>query len=163
MKPMTLHDTFSRSMPVITVGLDTPTQEAWRHMRQHKVHHLVVTSPEGVLGILSDRQLFEASLSSEGLWKESTVVGDAYIRLDETLTDDSNLAATLDLMAQKGCSALPLVRAGKLIGIITESDLLKILRLSVSSQELSVEEKGQIVLSNPLVMNLMHLLAEAGI
>lgn len=163
MKRVTMHETFSSNAPVITVGLDTPARDALRQMRQHQIHHLVVSSPEGVLGVISDRQLLDKALTSEGAWQDGVTVADGYVSLDETLNDESDLAAALDLMVQKGTTALPLVKAGRLLGIVTETDLLRILRRHIGSQEISPEEKGQLVLGNPLIMNLMQLLAEAGI
>lgn len=163
MKRVTIHDTFSRNAPVITVGLDTSARDALRQMRHHQIHHLVVTSPEGVLGVISDRQLLSKALTADGVWQEGVTVRDGYVSLDETLTDESDLAAAVDLMAQMGSSGLPLVKAGRLLGIVTESDLIRIFRRHVGSGEISPEEKGQLVLGNPLIMNLMQLLAEAGI
>lgn len=163
MKRVSMQDTFTRNAPVITVGLDTPAQDALRQMRQHNIHHLVVSSPEGVLGVISDRQLLRKALSDNGVWQDGVTVRDGYIRLDETLTDESDLAAALDLMTQKGTTGLPLVKAGRLLGIVTESDLLHILRKHITAPEISAEEKSQLVLGNPLIMNLMQLLAEAGI
>jgi CBS domain-containing protein len=163
MKRVTMHETFSSNAPVITVGLDTPARDALRQMRQHSIHHLVVSSPEGVLGVISDRQLLGKALTEDGVWKDQVTVRDGYVRLDETLTDESDLAAAMDLMAQTATTALPMVKAGRLIGIVTESDLMRILRRHVGSTEISPEEKGQLVLGNPLIMNLMQLLAEAGI
>ena len=163
MKAFTLHEAFSHSMPMITVGTDTTARDALRQMRQHKIHHLVVTCPEGVLGILSDRQLYEKALGDDAHWHDKVSVYDAFTRLEETLNSESDLASALDLMAKHRCSALPIVRAGKLIGIVTETDLIKILQRSIASQELSAEDKGQLLLGNPLVANLMQLLAEAGI
>jgi CBS domain-containing protein len=74
------------------------------------------------------------------------------------------------LMHEEGVSALPLVSRGKLSGIVTESDLLRILRTLLGAvpadneaRDLDATEKGQVMLGNPLVQNLMKLLSEAGI
>jgi CBS domain-containing protein len=163
MKRVTIQETFSRNAPVITVGLDTSARDALRQMRNHQIHHLVVSSPEGVLGVISDRQLLSKALTSDGVWLDGVTVRDGYVRLDETLTDESDLASAMDLMAQKGTTGLPMVKAGRLLGIVTESDLIRIFRRHVGPSEISPEEKGQLVLGNPLIMNLMQLLAEAGI
>ena len=98
-------------------------------------------------------------------------------------TDTTDLSEAIDIMHKEGCSAIPLMSKGELSGIVTESDLLQILRTLLSgaksdlaaghetgetsdkgeTAELDPADKGQVMLGNPLVQNVMKMISEMGI
>jgi CBS domain-containing protein len=163
MRIMGLKEEFVRNMPIITVGLDSDVETALHQMRKHKIHHLVVTSPEGVLGVVSDRQIFDKAWTSDGQWDRKLTMNDVYTHLDECLSDSSDISQALELMMQTSSTALPIVRSGKLVGIVSETDVIRVLHNWLKSTELTAEARSQLLLSNPLVANLLQILAEAGI
>ncbi len=122
---------------VISIGPDTSMMKASRLMKEKKVRRLpVVDGDMTVVGIISDRDIKDASPS-----KATTLdMHELYYLLSElkvknimtkspvcAKADDSVEAVALLLM-ERGFGGMPVVDAdGKLIGIITESDIFKVL------------------------------------
>jgi len=111
---------------VFCVSRKEPIRSAWRLMRDKHIHHLLVCEGDQPQGILSDRDLL-AGISWDACGPEGIqdrvecimTVAVAAISPDSTLTD-----AALAMMADK-IGALPVYDQTALIGIITESDLLR--------------------------------------
>lgn len=166
-----LEDTITFPRKVVTIHKNAPLVEAIGLMRRNSIHHLVVTEGERPLGVLSDRDIMQKGFASHSVVLNPIMsVGEAMHPLTQALTDKSDLSDAISLMHNERVSALPLMSQGKLSGIVTESDLLTILRTllgavpaDAEAEELDASEKGRLMLGNPLVQNLMKLLSEAGI
>jgi CBS domain-containing protein len=92
----------------------------------------LVTDVDGrLLGIVSDRDVGRC-FGPAGRPDEATL---AAIRTEEimsrdliTIDADAPLTAAIDLMYGQGVSCLPVVSGDRLVGIITTTDLLRLLR-----------------------------------
>ena len=130
----------------ITVRQDVGIDEALKIMRDEKVRRLPVVNRRGLLvGIVSEKDLLLASpspatsLSIHELhyllskMKVSEVMTKEVI----TVTEYTALEEAACIMVDNKISGLPVMRDGKLVGIITETDLFKIF-----TELLGVRERG---------------------
>lgn len=125
------------SKNVLTVSADTSMMKASRIMKEKKVRRLpVVDEANRVIGIVSDRDVRDASPS-----KATTLdMHELYYLLSELKVKDimaknpvcarenDSMEAMALVMAEKRFGGMPVVdAANKLVGIITASDIFKVL------------------------------------
>jgi acetoin utilization protein AcuB len=118
---------------LITTGPETPMLEARRLMNDKRIRHLLVTDGPKLLGIVTDRDIrlnLPSPATSLSVWEINYQI--ARMSVASVMTNgpiivsprqDAREAAVLMLDHKIG--ALPAVDGGKLIGIITETDLLR--------------------------------------
>ncbi len=142
----------------VVIHNDTPMDEAMKIMRDSKVRRLPVLNDKGALvGIVSERDLLYASpspatsLSIHELHYliSKIVVADVMTTEVITVTEDTPLEEAARIMADNKIGGLPVVSNGKLVGIITETDLFKIFLELLGAREIGVrltmlvpDEKG---------------------
>jgi acetoin utilization protein AcuB len=123
------------SHPVITVNTDMSMQEALDLMRQEHIRRLPVINKRGQLvGIVTETDLAKASPSQAttlSIWEVRELVGK--VKVEEimttdvvTVSDDTPIEEAARIMADCKVSGLPVMHEGKLLGLITETDLFKI-------------------------------------
>jgi acetoin utilization protein AcuB len=131
----------------ITITEDTPINEAVKLMRDKKVRRLPVLNKKGELvGIVSERDLLYASPSpatSLSIHELHYLV--SKITVEEVMTRDvitvseyTPLEEAARIMADNKIGGLPVMRDGKLVGIITESDLFKIFTEILGARDMGV-------------------------
>jgi len=119
----------------VTVTEDTSMYEALRLMRERKIRRLPVLDKAGKLvGMVAEKDLLYASPSPattlsvfEVNYLTSQIkVGKLMSRDVITVEDDCPLEEAARIMADNRISGLPVMHDGKLVGIITETDLFKV-------------------------------------
>jgi CBS domain-containing protein len=115
------------SRPVLTVEVGESLWDAWQLLFVSGLRHLVVLDANGSsLGVLSDRSILaEVPATADHLSRRR--VGDvlAMVPLVSVLPDDDPLTAAR-VMANNAVEALPVLdHAGRLLGIVTESDIVR--------------------------------------
>jgi len=117
----------------ITTGPDTPVLEARQLMIQKRIRHLLVVDGPKLLGIVTDRDIrlnLPSPATSLSVWEVNYLL--ARMTVESAMTTsvvvvsprhDAKEAASLMLDHKIG--ALPVVDGGRLVGIITETDLLR--------------------------------------
>ncbi|KAF0994113.1 acetoin utilization AcuB family protein [Geobacillus sp. TFV-3] len=116
--------------PVVTLRPTNTIAEALQLLRQHRIRHLPVVDEEGrLVGLVTNQDLREASPSIFRLheqWEDlEKPVGDV-MKTDVIVghpLDFVEEVAALFYEHRIGC--LPIVNHGKLVGIITQTDLLR--------------------------------------
>jgi CBS domain-containing protein len=104
-----------------TVSPDESVASARQTMRLARLRHLVVTGEGALIGILSYRDLLEQL----GDAPSSERVANA-MKAPVTIAPETSLRDAADAMCRYGLGCLPVVTAGgALVGLITESDLLR--------------------------------------
>jgi acetoin utilization protein AcuB len=106
------------SDPLVAVGL----------MKSAGFRHLPVLDGEGgLVGIVdrSDLELFLSTAGSPGIMKRNHRVDQVMQREVIQVTPECPLEEAAALMVQHKIGSLPVVEAGKLVGIITETDIFK--------------------------------------
>jgi acetoin utilization protein AcuB len=112
---------------------------AQKLMADHGIRHLLVTGEGGeLLGIVTDRDVRRAMPSpatSLSVWEMKELL--ANIRVEEIMTTgvitigpDRDARDAAWLMLEHKIGALPVMDEGQLVGIMTETDLLRLLAAS---------------------------------
>ena len=139
---------------------------ALKMMAESGIHHLPVLEGERIVGLVSYKDLF-GTLLKEGSLRDFQFVPVARIMRRDVLVvnEGTEIREVLHEMRVKKLGALPVVRDGKLSGIVTESDMLRVLEKLVGGekQETRLVEKGESLLANPLVQRVVYQLSEMGI
>jgi len=103
----------------VTVGRGATANEGLQIMEQQGLRYLPVVDERGSLvGIVSDRALLRA--------KGDEPIHQAMTPEPITVTEYTALEEAARIMADQEIGALPVMRHGKLVGMITETDLLKV-------------------------------------
>jgi len=124
------------SSPAITVSPDTTLPAANALMKEREIRHLPVLEKGRLVGIVSRGDLREASISASinadqyelHFLLNKLTVGKLMTRKVRTVAPDALVVDAADLMTEHKIAGLPVVDAeGAVVGIVTESDLLKML------------------------------------
>jgi acetoin utilization protein AcuB len=126
------------SKKLFIVSPDDSVEAAVRLLQQRGVRHLLVIAKGGVLvGIMSDRDIKRATEPKGRKKKKLLSLGGAFFLLEPILvseimsprpvsiTPDATAQEAASVMVRKRFGALPVVEDGKLLGIVTETDLLR--------------------------------------
>ncbi len=107
------------SSPVETVPLGASVASAREQMRRHRIHHVLVMDGEAIAGVVSSRDLAAAASDEAVAEHMSPIVVVAEAR--DTVRETANR------LRGRGVGCLPVVEGGRLVGIVTISDLLGLL------------------------------------
>ncbi len=106
---------------VMTIDSLEPASTAWSQMRKHRIRHLIVTSDDEFAGVISERDLggrhgeeIRSGRSVEELMSPRVVSG----------TPRMTLREAANLMRGRTIGSLPVLEGGKLVGIVTATDVL---------------------------------------
>jgi acetoin utilization protein AcuB len=109
---------------LVTIRPHETARHAYRLMRDHRFRHLPVVEDGRLCGILSDRDLRPALLSP------ALARARVHELMSEELTTvrpDASVEEAASLLVMKKIGCLPVVDADRLVGIVTETDLLAVL------------------------------------
>lgn len=116
---------------LLTVTEDTPVLKATQFMRENKVRRLPVVKGEKLVGIVTEDDLLRVSPSaatSLSIFEVNHLLSE--LRIKEvmtkkviTISPEATLEEAALLMRENEVGALPVVEGGKLVGIITESNI----------------------------------------
>jgi CBS domain-containing protein len=112
------------SMPAVTIRSNEDYKAALTLMQERSLHHLPVMDLDGELsGIATERDLLIAATH----YLQSPVeVGDVMHRGVIAVTPETSAARAANLMVGQRIGSLPVVNgAGQVVGIVTETDILK--------------------------------------
>jgi acetoin utilization protein AcuB len=121
---------------VVTLGLEDSLDVADDIMTLGRVRHLPIIAGEShLVGLVTQRDLLRASLASvldlgrkaEHEWLKSIPVRVVMNTELETIAPDDSLKSAVDRMIAKKIGCLPVVEQGKLVGLLTETDCLRVL------------------------------------
>ena len=133
------------SSPPFTASVDMDYREAYQLLLHHRIRHLVVTDHDGnLVGIVTVTDF----LSHLGLeyFMEFKNVGQVMIRDVVTLKSTSSAFTAMKLMNDRRISSLVIEENGSPKGIITERDLLRLIRSRIKLEDIRLDE----VMSRPV-------------
>jgi acetoin utilization protein AcuB len=99
-------------------------RRAYEIMRDRRIRHLLVTEHDRLVGILSDRDL-RPILLSPGLTGAS--VAEVMSETPTTIAPGASVEDAASLLVVRKIGCLPVVEEERLVGIVTETDLLAVL------------------------------------
>jgi len=117
----------------ITVSPDTTVFEARRLMLKERIRHLLVTEHRRLVGIITDRDIrlnLPSQATSLSVWEVNYLlarltVGQAMTKSVIITGPDRDARAAAQLMLEHKVGALPVLDGEHLIGILTETDILR--------------------------------------
>jgi acetoin utilization protein AcuB len=133
------------STNVVAVSEDTSIHDARKIMKAHKIRRLPVLKKDKLVGLVTERMLLEASPSPATALSihelhyllAKMTVKEIMVKNPFTISPDMPAEEALQLGQEKGFGAFPVVEDDKLVGIATESDIVRIM-----TKILGVREEG---------------------
>lgn len=122
------------SRPVISVSPDAPINEILAMFRKEHIRRAPVMKDGKLLGLVTEGDLSNASPSAVttlSIWEMNYLISkvkvkDVMTKKVITVTSDTPIEEAARIMADKKIGGVPVVNEGKVVGIITETDLFKI-------------------------------------
>lgn len=139
--------------PVLTITPDRPMLDASHLMETHHVRHLCVSDGGDIVGLISVRDLVRYFVDADGgpIRELDNVYRPLSVLMGTTLgmigSEETILAAARH-MTEKRIGSLLVVEAGEIVGIVTESDLVR--KAMASNMEASCTRVGS-VMNSPLI------------
>jgi len=102
-------------------------------MRLGRIRHMPVTEGDRLIGILSQRDLFRAAISSvlqfrpgaEREWLSQIRVREVMTSPAVSIAPDAPIGVAVGLLLEKRIGCLPVVEGGRLVGLLSETDCLR--------------------------------------
>jgi acetoin utilization protein AcuB len=117
----------------ITVGVDTPVFDARQTMMKERIRHLLVVEGGRLVGIVTDRDIrlnLPSQATSLSMWEVNYLL--AKLTVSKVMTKsviiigpDQDASEAARLMLEHKIGALPVLEGEHLLGIITETDVLR--------------------------------------
>jgi adenylylsulfate kinase len=116
----------------ITVPPATPITEARHLMQRERIRHLPIVEHDQLVGIVTDRDIrlnLPSPATSLSMWEVNHLlakltVGEVMTKGVVTVGSTRSIEAAETLMIDHRIGALPVLEGGRLVGILTETDLL---------------------------------------
>jgi acetoin utilization protein AcuB len=156
--------------PVIAVSPETNVHDALHLMRSEGFRRAPVVSHGRLVGIVSMKDLLNASPSQAttlSVWElnyllskltvEPIMTRDVY-----TVTEDTPIEEAARIMADQRVGGLPVIRGGEVVGIITETDLFKILLELMGARDTGVRCEVRVLDEPGMLAKLTHAIASVG-
>jgi acetoin utilization protein AcuB len=131
---------------VEVISPDASLADAIKKMTQRKIRRLVVAREDVVVGMVTQGELIQAfphnvnPFSPLGLEEKAALSDIGSVMTQSVVTVDENAPVELAaaLMTKHHIGGLPVTRNGKLVGIITESDIFRALSKLLSDHDNAV-------------------------
>jgi CBS domain-containing protein len=109
------------SRPAVTVAAGAPIAEARRLMAAHRIHYLPVLDDNAALvGIVNADDVLRTRRPRPSAGVVAAVMSAPVVSVGPA----EPLARALRLMADRSIGALPVVESGRVVGILTQSDVV---------------------------------------
>ncbi len=158
------------SHPVITISADLPIIEAVNLMRREHIRRTPVIKDGGLVGIVSDKDLLNASPSpatSLSIWEmnyllSKITVEDVMTTDVLTIQTDTPIEEAARIMVDNKIGGLPVMKGDRVVGVITETDIFKIFLELMGARDLGVRVTALLPEKVGQLADLSKSVAEAG-
>jgi CBS domain-containing protein len=111
---------------IVTADVATPVVEAAKIMAVEDVGSVIVTKNEVLVGLVTQKDIIAAQLLSEGVYHRLTLE-DIMSSPVVTISPDADLVQAIALMHQSGKRHIPVIEGDDIIGIVTSTDVLRVI------------------------------------
>ena len=118
---------------LVTLHVDEELSLASDIMNLARIRHLPIIEGDRLVGIISQRDLFRASLASVMGYNyaetrdhlKSVSIRDAMVKEVITVQPDTDICEAGEIMLDRKIGCLPVVEGDRLVGMVTETDMLR--------------------------------------
>jgi CBS domain-containing protein len=121
---------------VFSVGPEAPVLEAIRAMAEHHVGALLVMKGEVLAGIVSERD-YARKVILLGRSSSDTPVRDIMTTAVLTVSPETSVEQCMQLVTDKRVRHLPVLEAGRVVGMVSIGDLVKAV---IAAQQQQIEQ-----------------------
>lgn len=107
------------SSTVISVGSEEPVSKALSMMSASRVHQLAVIDKKSLFGMIELKAVITKDINPA----EAKVAN--FVKKVPSLSENDELMEALELLLRSGMRALPVIEKGQVVGILSETDVLK--------------------------------------
>jgi predicted transcriptional regulator len=126
LEPKTVRDIMTRN--IISIEQNKNALEAARLMTERNISSLIVHGDdETAIGILTERD-FLSKVCSKDLQASKVNIADIMSRIQMSAQPDTPIEVAVQRMINNKIRRLPVMESGKVVGIITVTDMTKVLR-----------------------------------
>jgi len=158
------------SRPVITVKPEMQIIDALNMMHKEHIRRAPVIKNRKLIGIVSDKDLLNASPSSAtalSIWEmnyliSKVLVKDVMTKNVLTVSEDTPIEEAARIMSDNKIGGLPVMQGENIIGIITETDLFKIFLELLGAREMGVRLSALVRDEPGQLARLTHALTDQG-
>jgi acetoin utilization protein AcuB len=148
------------SHPVISVAPETPVHDALAMFKKEHIRRAPVIKDGKLLGIVTENDLLNASPSPAttlSVWEMNYLLSKVTVKQVmskkvKSIDVDTPIEEAARLMVDSKIGGMPITREGKIVGMITETDLFKVLLELMGAREKGVrvsalveDKPGQLV------------------
>jgi acetoin utilization protein AcuB len=158
------------SHPVISVAPEMPVHDALAMFKKENIRRAPVVKDGKMVGIVSDSDLLNASPSvatTLSVWEINSLLSKVTVRhvmtkKVKTIEVDTPIEDAARIMADFKIGGMPVTRKGKIVGMITATDLFKVLLEMTGAREKGV--RATILIEDKLgeIAKVSKSIAEAG-
>lgn len=116
----------SKPVGLITVKPDVTVKDAMVLMEDKHIHSLLVYQAERLVGIISASD-YSKKVLANGLDDQATKVEDIMSRHVSTISPEATIMESMRLMADHGFHHLPVEEDGKIVGMVSWSDIMHLM------------------------------------
>jgi acetoin utilization protein AcuB len=158
------------SRPVISVTPDASINDVLAMFRKEHIRRAPVMKDTKLVGIVSERDLLNASpspVTTLSIWEMNYLISkvkvkDVMSKKVITVDQDTPIEEAAKIMADKKIGGVPVVSAGKVVGMITETDLFKVLLELMGARQKSLRVTATLEDKPGQLARLTKAIANAG-
>lgn len=158
------------SHPVITVTPETPVHDALAMFKKEHIRRAPVVKDGKMVGIVSASDLLNASpspVTSLSVWEMNYLISKVTVKQvmsKKLITVDvtTPIEEAARIMSDKKLGGLPVMRSGKLVGIITETDLFKVFLELMGARTKAIRVTAEIEDKPGTLAKITKAIADAG-
>ncbi|MBI5825153.1 MAG: CBS domain-containing protein [Chloroflexi bacterium] len=158
------------SHPVITVSPEASIHDALAMFKKEHIRRAPVTKDGKLIGIVSERDLLNASpspVTSLSVWEMNYLISKVTVKQVmnkkvKTIDVNTPIEEAARIMADLKIGGLPVLRSGKVVGMITETDLFKILLELMGARTKAIRVTAAIDDKPGALAKVTKAIAEAG-
>ncbi|MGY5872101.1 MAG: CBS domain-containing protein [Candidatus Thorarchaeota archaeon] len=126
---------------IVTAEIDTPVVDAAKLMAIDDVGSLIVTKSDVLAGMVTRKEIIGARLFSDESY-HSLLVGDVMTTPVVTIGPEADIGQVIGLMNQTGKHRIPVVEGNDIIGMVSASDVIRVLAtMKLIAEGISEEEE----------------------